>query len=191
MFCQNTAVLRRTLICCNISKWQRELQFYISFENRLAFVSNIRWCVVHMYQGGLVQRWGSVCWGVVEIPVLENVPFLFGFLGCCFWLLGFKVSWFLDFKLPKLNKNRYVLLEDVHPYYQNAISCFFERYWSHIQIFKNLLNGSSGCLSAAAFFATCSNCSISDNCGIKNNVWKISRDLFLNYSKYRGVSQNK
>ena len=67
-------------------------------------------------------------WGVREIPLLENKSFKVS------KFLGFSVSWFLSFLVSWFQSLKVLMI----PYYQNFLSCFSGRSWSHFQFSKRI-----------------------------------------------------
>ena len=86
-----------------------------------------------------------LCWGVLEIPLLEKVYWFLGFLvpkiiGFLFQrFLGFLVSNFQSFK------------DSMSPYYPLSISCVLEDLDLTSKSFKTVSDGSSGLFGAHRF----------------------------------------
>ena len=103
-----------------------------------------------------MQGWKSV-FGVLGIHLLEEVVYFGGSLVSR--LLGFKVSWFLDFAVAKcidaeLKVSKIHLMfrrKTLVPYYQMSISCCLLDIGPISKILKNLLDGSTGFVGARLF----------------------------------------
>ena len=124
----------------------------------------------------------------VGFPYLKSL-LVSWFLGLCFlvsWFLGFQVSWFLGF----LVSNFQGFKDSTIPYYQISISCFFERYWSHLQDFQDSITRIVG-ICRRQSFSNFPSCWISKRNKSMECFFSKRFRIFLDLLRYPGVSNDK
>ena len=161
--------------------------------------NNYQWNEGFQNGTGRVQKWESVCWGVLGIPYLKierfKVSWFLGFLVVAFlvwgvlgfWFLGLKVYWFIGFSVS----NSFNVFWNYLVHNTKFRFHVFYSYWTHNRDFQDSIKRIFGICRCPSFrkSTTCWISVLSENC--ESGIWKIFQCISFILCRCPGVSKDK